>query len=821
VTDAFASEFARLCRVALGKPELLPAERRVVVAAIARRTGWPEAQAAELPALDARAAAGLGVSAAELGVFAAHFGPARAAELQQASAAEVGLDGFARRFGAADGLLLLDTLFALVASDGVVHPVEMERLQAAASQLGIDALVFAALLHTHIRRDVGVRTFAVTADRIRIGRSPSCDLVLPHPHVADVHAELVDTGEGWRVFARDARPTVVDRLAVSASPLHRGSRIGVGPYEVTFQRDHLTVSPARDLTALSVRGLTMARDGVTLLDDVHFTVFTGEVVALVGPSGCGKSTLLAAISGVTPADSGDVLLDGEPFHELLAVDPAMVGDVPQDDLVLPELSVAESLLYAGLLRFPDPVSREEVLAEVTRVLAELGIEHIRASRIGNALRRGISGGQRKRVNLGQELMGRSSRVLFLDEPTSGLDPRAAHEIARLARRLADLGRVVFLVTHDLSPQILAQVDHLLLLVPGGRVAWFGPPDECRAWIGVDTADALFERLDDRTPERWAKRYAESPAHCKYVATREHVVGLRGQGRPVGRARRPHRPFLPTFRTLSARLTRIKLRDHASLAVLVLQPLVLALVMALVFARPTTPLVFMLTLSCLWFGMSAAVRELIVDRVVWRRERRIGVGVDAYLASKAGVLGLATVLQCAVLTTLVFHVTGLPDGGFSLPALAGVLSLTGLTGMSLGLLVSASVASSEAAVGLLVLLLVPQIAFSGILMPLGEMSAPARAISSVTIQRYALDAALRTGRTVEYQGIASWQKRPVSGDLYNLGFRPPGEGSGLGLGGATMALGGFTVVQLLATGAVVWRRGRAGGRRRIRGESRRS
>ena len=101
--------------------------------------------------------------------------------------------------------------------------------------------------------------------------------------------------------------------------------------------------------------------------------------------------------------------------------------------------------------------------EVDRVLVELDIDHIRHQRIGDAVRRGISGGQRKRVNLGQELISQSTKILFLDEPTSGLDPRASQDIVRLVRRLADRGRIVFLVTHDLTEQVVSQVNLLVIL----------------------------------------------------------------------------------------------------------------------------------------------------------------------------------------------------------------------------------------------------------------------------------------------------------------------------------------------------------------------
>ena len=131
-----------------------------------------------------------------------------------------------------------------------------------------------------------------------------------------------------------------------------------------------------------------------------------------------------------------------------------------------------------------------------RVLQELDIMHIRSSRIGDALKRGISGGQRKRVNLGQELLSQNTKILFLDEPTSGLDPRASQEIVKLVRGLADRGRIVFLVTHDLTDGIINQVDNLLAMVKGGKIAFFGKKNDALEFFQVPTTDKIFQQFGE-------------------------------------------------------------------------------------------------------------------------------------------------------------------------------------------------------------------------------------------------------------------------------------------------------------------------------------
>jgi ABC-type multidrug transport system ATPase subunit len=752
------------------------------------RTNLPEAVMAQVVRVALAPAYRLTHGKEEIAAFSARYGDAAGAALAEEQQQALDLPGFARRHGSADALLLLDALVELHAQSGGVEPAALSGLQSAADALGVDGVLFGSLLRKHDPRHAqGEQRFSLAGDEVTIGRRADCQVRLLDPQVAPLHARLVRSPAGWRVVdAGSGRATVLDGEAVASAPFALGQRLRLGPYTLALAEagDTLVAESDRAFSALTLRGVTRvitARDGArkALLSEVAFTAYSGEVIAVVGPSGAGKTTLLNAITGIAPPDSGDILFDGAPFHRLLAYDRSAVGIVPQDDLVHPELTVQEALRYAGRLRFPSDVTDEELDAAVDRVVRTLDIADIRHNRIGDVQKRGISGGQRKRVNLGQELLTRSTRVLFLDEPTSGLDPRSAQDIVRLARRLADEGRIVFLVTHDLTPAVIRQVDHLLVLHRGGHVAFFGPPDEACAFFKVPTPDTLFARLDDYPPAEWAQAFTQSAAHQKYVATREYLVSSGGIARAGGVAEQgplkpPRRSFLRDLWTQTSRYARTKWRDRLGAAVLGLQPPVLALVMWIVFPQPTAPCVFMLALSALWFGMSAAVRELIADRAIWRRERRIGARLMPYLGAKVGVLGMVVATQCAVLTGLLFHPLHLGEHGFSLPLLAAVQALTGLAGMGLGLLVSATFSSSEAAVGTLPLIIVPQITFSTIMVPFQRMGLIAKGVTWVTLQRYALDASIKCGDALEaafQYDKTRWEKQPISGTLYDLGLKP--------------------------------------------------
>ncbi len=762
----------------------------------------------------------------ELAAYSARYGAEALAALTEEDQEAVELPGFARRHGSADALLLLDALVELYAAGEGVSPRDLTRLEAAADALGVDGVLFGSLLRKHDPRHAqGEQRFDLEGDEVTIGRRSECTVQLMDPQVAPLHARLVRAVDGWRVVDEGSgRATVIDGEAVASAPLDMGQRLRIGPYTLSLAEhgDTLVAESDRAFSTLTLRKvkrtITAKGRSKALLSDVGFTAYSGEVIAVVGPSGSGKTTLLNAITGIAPPDSGDILLDGASFHRLLEYDRSAVGIVPQDDLVHAELTVEEALRYAGKLRFPADVTDEELDGAVDRVLRTLDIEDIRHSRIGDVQRRGISGGQRKRVNLGQELLTRSTKVLFLDEPTSGLDPRSAQDIVRLARRLADEGRIVFLVTHDLSPAVIRQIDHLLVLHRGGHVIFFGPPDEGCAFFQVPSPEGLFLRLDDRQPAEWAESFRKSAAWQKYVATREYLVSSGGIDRGGGEVQqsattKPKRSLLKDLWTQTSRYARTKWRDTLGASVLILQPPILAGVMLIVFPQPTAPCIFMLALSSLWFGMSAAVRELIADRAIWRRERRTGARLLPYIGSKIAILGSVITLQCAVLTTMLYFPLHLGDHGFSLPLLAAVQALTGLSGMGLGLLVSASFTSSEAAVGTLPLVIVPQITFSSIMVPIQRMGLLAKAATWVTLQRYALDASIKAGDALEVAykyDKTRWEKQVISGTLYDLGLKPMNpDDMGLSIGVLMASLAGFGLLFLVLATVITKLRDRQG------------
>jgi hypothetical protein len=199
-------------------------------------------------------------------------------------------------------------------------------------------------------------------------------------------------------------------------------------------------------------------------------------------------------------------------------------------------------------------------------------------------------------------------------------------------------------------------------------------------------------------------------------------------------------------------------------------------------------------------------------VIWKRERRVGVGVLPYIGSKLLVLSAIAALQCALLAGLVYAGLGLWAYGFSPLALMGVSVLVGWVGMALGLLVSASFRSSEAAVGTLPLLLIPQIAFAGLLVPVRDMGAAAKALTWLMIQRYGFEAAIKSGEALATPSRVpgQWNRTPITGPLYELGLKPAGaDDMGLSMAALCAIIAGFGVAFLLVATLSVWRKDRGG------------
>ena len=337
----------------------------------------------------------------------------------------------------------------------------------------------------HSSREIRHVTLAAKEQWV-IGRSPDCDLPLPfEPTVSSRHA-LLSNRNGTLHLAdnHSLNGTWVNGKSLRQGNLAAADTVVVGSTHFRFQLEtdgSLTVRQRECGQAVRLEGVGLSRKvplGATntrlLLDDITLTIAPGEFVGILGPSGAGKTTLLTTLNGFSRPDRGRILLDETPLDSASAMFRNAIGYVPQDDILHPELSVETSLDYIARLRLSPDLSPSQRADIVCGTIETLGLSQVRRMPINQ-----LSGGQRKRVSIGAELLVRPS-LLFLDEPTSGLDPSTEDRLMRHFRSMAHNGTTVVITTHVLYN--LALLDKVAILSQG-RLVFFGTPEEALAFFG--------------------------------------------------------------------------------------------------------------------------------------------------------------------------------------------------------------------------------------------------------------------------------------------------------------------------------------------------
>ncbi|EUA88476.1 ABC transporter family protein [Mycobacterium ulcerans str. Harvey] len=295
-----------------------------------------------------------------------------------------------------------------------------------------------------------------------------------------------------------------------------------------------------------MHGVTWTIEGnKTLLDNISLAARPGMLTAVIGPSGAGKSTFARLVAGYTHPTNGTVTFEGHNIHAEYASLRSRIGMVPQDDVVHGQLTVRQALMYAAELRLPPDTTKEDREHVVARVLEELEMSKHLETRVDK-----LSGGQRKRASVALELLTGPS-LLILDEPTSGLDPALDRQVMTMLRQLADAGRVVLVVTHSLT--YLDVCDQVLLLAPGGKTAFCGPPSQIGPAMGTTNWADIFSTVAD-DPEGAQARYLAQTGPPPPAPPVERPGELGGDP--------SHTSLFRQFSTIARRQMRLIISDRA-------------------------------------------------------------------------------------------------------------------------------------------------------------------------------------------------------------------------------------------------------------------
>jgi ABC-type multidrug transport system ATPase subunit len=693
--------------------------------------------------------------------------------------------------------------------------------------------------------------FAAKA-RLVLGRGADCDICLPHPQVSRFHALLERLPEGLRL--RDlgsVNGTLVEgRRIFEPTSLKEHQRFGIGPYLFCPFGGAIHALDSSQSLRLEARRLEKIVEGTDggrrkLLDNINLALEPGEFVSLLGPSGSGKSTLMDCLNGRRPATGGQVLANGEDFYQHFDSFRQSLGYVPQRDIVHTQLTVARALYYTARLRLPLDTDPAELNTRIDQVMQLMELGPHRDTLVAN-----LSGGQVKRVSLGAELLAQPS-LLYIDEATSGLDAGTEARMMHLFRHLANEGKSIICITHNVDNVDLC---NLIIILARGKLVYYGPPAETRPYFGVSRISEIYDSLTRKTPEEWEKQYAGCSLHREFVAQRlasapEGSLLSQVSAPPpaaeraeVVQTERPRRLFLHQFGVLTARYAELIWKDRRSLRLLLLQAPIVALFLLLGFVNkpyqstilaprrltpgerdalvkiiqlrkenkdldptghlaarireelgptgealapvgslvdvsmleklvaeqgPVVPdqvivnprytymLLFIVVISIMWFGCNNAAKEIVKEEAIYARERAVNLGIMPYLASKFTVLTVISAVQTLIMMLVVYGVLALLQAtlGWKGPAPVyrldylpqyGVLVLLAMTGVALGLLLSACVSSPDRATTLLPYVLIPQIILGGGIMPVN--TEPLHTVAAVFSPAYWAFRAVRRGAT---------------------------------------------------------------------------
>ena len=605
---------------------------------------------------------------------------------------------------------------------------------------------------------------------ITIGRDVSNNLVLDHPHVSRNHAVVEITEAGW--FIRDLNSTngtyVDGTKVVQKHPLYADSVIRISGYRLTLDDfklvTHDETSGQIELVVRDLSKVVSLSNGeeLVLLNNVNFKVQPREFVAILGGSGTGKSTLLKALMGTSPASYGEILINGTNYYEEYDSFKSMTGYVPQDDIIHLELTVEEVLQYAARLRMPDDTTAQERNKRVEEVMEILELTFRRSTPVKK-----LSGGQRKRVSIGVELITKPS-MMFLDEPTSGLDPGLEKLMMRMMRNMANRGQTIFCVTHATFNIHLC--DKIIFLTEGGRLAFFGSPREALDYFGTEDFAEIYRMINnDETPEEWHRRFDASELAVKYYP--------QGYANDAGahsiRQTDTKTSSLLQLFTLISRYYKVMSRNKKNLLLLFIQPVIIAVGVGLMFIggdlfvkSPYQPeelvisaevimegrftevserldleadkiqnlnaFLMITILTAIWFGAANSVTEIVKENPIYKRERAVNLCIFPYIMSKTIVLSLVCLAQSLLFVIILWAFLDLSN--FWLFILSFFLIIVASSMM--GLFVSSLVSTSTTGTSMLPLLLMPQIVLSGGLVPIDQIdSEAARLIFNLGISKW--------------------------------------------------------------------------------------
>ena len=571
------------------------------------------------------------------------------------------------------------------------------------------------------------------------------------------------------------RPIMVgENIVRGSAPLVDGDiiRIDTGQVLRCDFSERIIEEERNIIRHLELRDLSMRfRNGGTALDGISMAVTRGDMVCVMGASGSGKSTLLKAICGQNQPTGGKVLLNGQSLYDNVEALREYVAYIPQDDAFDEHLTILENLQYAAAIRSPH-LSAKDRMRRIDSKLIELGLSERRDSIVGSSVKKYLSGGERKRLNIGLDMIS-SADVYLFDEPTSGLSSKDAEHVIEIIRGISH-NKIVLVTIHTPTSKIFQMFSKAALLDKGGRLVFFGTPQEMLQYFasaeheqqygtelgscpscGTTRPEFIFDVLETPLRDLSGDIIYEENARGQLIASRRYSPDywrdkyesfrLIQEMRQVSLVQ-PAPAVLPLpaakkeptrwrdewirFSTVFRRAFVSKLRNRANLWTTIFEAPLLAALIAFVLryaenesynfasAYHIPTYLFLSLVVALFLGLTNSADDIIRDRSVLQRERNLNIHLPYYVIAKFVTLSVFAIIQ-SVLYVLIGNAI-LEIRGMFLTYLWFV-GLTAISGVAGGLLISALVDDPKTAANIVPLVLIPQIILGGALVKYEEMN----------------------------------------------------------------------------------------------------
>jgi len=497
------------------------------------------------------------------------------------------------------------------------------------------------------------------------------------------------------------------------------------------------------------------KDKVVALDGISFTLFQNQMMAIMGPSGSGKTTLLKVLLGELNPDRAVIKIDGSDYIRNFSYYQRHIGYVPQDDLLFANLTVYENLYYNLRLRLPSIQDKLEIRSRIENLLRNVGLYEQRNMTVGDVMHKRLSGGQRRRLNIALELISNPT-IIILDEPTSGLSSKDSESIITLLSELKAQGKIIICTIHQPNATIFDRFDRVLLMDKGGSMVYFGDVDavfdyfdaEYHQLLLIDQAIAqkrdlkmpeyffdLIEYTDQSgnrrfPPRHWRQKYRD----YSFRQAIDIDADDGGEETQTGLFNKLRSSSFISPKTLFSLLSRSllnKSRSKINVIMTIFVAPVLALFTSLILRNTTSSqgyvfyenknfllYMFISVIIFIFIGLANSIDDILSEKRIIQRERKLNISVGAQLQSKYIVLLCMTIVQ----SILYYFISALVLGikGSALAVIPWIIA-SGVIGYKFGIISSASIHDRSAVINLLPLIIIPQIMFSGAVIRFEDMN----------------------------------------------------------------------------------------------------